>query len=200
MRSSQRKNLFTLGLCLLVLADLGCAGGAKYVWVEELPERQSVDDYLLGVGDLLLVRVLNQDNLSTNARVRSDGKIAVPLLGDVSVRGKPPGVVSKELEGRFKQFVVAPSVTITVEETQLAVISVLGEVTHAGVYTVAPHSGVLEGLATAGGFTDYASHDSIYVVRPSQPGRIRFRYDSLLRGDGPAAMFRLRAGDVLVVE
>jgi polysaccharide export outer membrane protein len=189
--------------CLLapcLVAASGCATLPPYVWVDELAQGQPVDDYVVGVGDLLSIRVLNQDNLSTNARVRSDGKIAVPLLGDVDVRGKQPTLVSRELEGRFKRFVVAPSVTVTVEMSQTTTISVLGEVGHAGIYSVAPQSGVLEGIAVAGGFTDYASRDAIYVVRPTQSHRIRFRYESLLRGEGLAATFRLRTGDVLVVE
>ena len=200
MSATRRHLLRALGCVLLWGPAAGCASGPRYVWVDQLPEDLVVDEYLIGTGDLLAVRVLNQDNLSTNTRVRSDGKIAVPLLGDVDMRGKAPGRASRELELRFKQFVVAPAVTITVQESQNPTISVLGEVLRAGTYTVAPQSGVLEGLAVAGGFTDYASRDAIYLVRPAQPERTRFTYSPLLRGDGRAAAFRLRTGDVLVVE
>lgn len=182
----------------LVVAS--CARAGPYVWVHDLPEPREVDEFVLEPGDMVAVRVFNQDNMSTRARVRSDGKIALPFLGDVDVRGRTPTAVSRDLESRLKAYVVTPAVTITVEESPPASVAVLGEVTKPGVYTVDPTSGVLQALAVAGGFTDYASKDSIFVVRRASAQRIRFTYASLSRGDGRAASFRLRAGDVLVVE
>jgi polysaccharide export outer membrane protein len=197
-----RKYFFYLSPCAVVvsLSLASCASTAPYVWVDDLPQSQAPDEYVLEPGDLVAVRVFNQDNMSTHARVRTDGKIALPFLGDVEVRGRSPAVVSKDLEARFKAYVVAPSVTITVEESLPTSVSVLGEVTHAGVYTLEPSSGVLQALAAAGGFTDYASRGSIYVVRRVSTQRIRFTYAALTAGDGHAGTFRLHAGDVVVVE
>jgi polysaccharide export outer membrane protein len=59
---------------------------------------------------------------------------------------------------------------------------------------------VLQSLAAAGGFTEYADRDAIYVVRGAASPRIRFTFSALVRGEGRAAAFRLRAGDVVVVE
>ena len=132
--------------------------------------------------------------------MRSDGKIAVPFLGDVDVQGKSPDVVSRELGVRFKEYVVSPNVTVAVEEPSPTSVSVLGEVAHPGVYTVDASSGVLQALALAGGFTDYASRSAIYVTRREAVPRIRFSYSALVNGEGRAAAFRLRPGDVLVVE
>jgi len=185
---------------LLALALASCTRAGPYVWVHELPELEVADEYLLEAGDVLSVRVFNQDNLSTHARVRSDGKIALPFLGDVVVRGKTPGAVSRELEVQLKAYVVSPAVTITVEEGPPTSVSVLGEVTRPGLYTLDPLAGVLQALAVAGGFTDYASRDSIYLLRRASAQRIRFTYASLSRGGDRASAFRLRAGDVLVVE
>ena len=89
---------------------------------------------------------------------------------------------------------------MTVEESQPTSVSVLGEVAHPGIYTVDPASGVLQALAAAGGFTDFASRDSIYVVRRAPTQRIRFSYSMLLDGDKRAESFRLHKGDVVVVE
>jgi polysaccharide biosynthesis/export protein len=186
-------------VALLLLSLVGCSS-AGYVWAHELPESRPVDEYVIAPGDLLNVRVFEQDNLSTHARVRSDGKVAVPFLGDVEVRGKTPALVSTELEARFKHYVVSAAVLVTVEETQATSVSVLGEISHPGIYTVDPSSGVLQALAAAGGFTDYASRSSIYVVRRSSAQRIRFTYASLMQAEGRAATFRLHAGDVVVVE
>ncbi len=189
------------GLALFALfALVACGGGSKYVWVDDLPNSSSADVYRIGVGDTLNVRVYNQENLSTRSKVRSDGRIAVPLVGDVEVRGKTPAVVSRELEARLKQYVVSPSVTVTVVESEPTTVAVLGEVAHPGVYAVDGASGVLQALAAAGGFTDFASRESIYVVRQLPPTRIRFTWTALTGGDERADHFRLHKGDVVVVE
>jgi polysaccharide export outer membrane protein len=185
---------------LFFAAMLGCSGGGRYVWVNELPPDQTADGYMVGTGDLLSVRVYNQENLSTHARVRSDGKIAMPLVGEVEVRGKSPATVSKELEAKLKEFMVSPTVTITVEETQPTSVTVIGQVVRPGIYTVDSTSGVLQALAVAGGFNDYASRGSIYVMRRSPVQRVRFTFGDLTHFEGQAAMFRIRSGDVVVVE
>ena len=185
---------------LLLAATLGCSGGAPYVWARQLPPDQATDRYVISAGDLLSVRVYNQENLSTHARVRSDGMIAMPLVGDVAVRGKPPAVVSTELETRLKEFMVSPTVTVTVEETLPTSVTVLGQVVHPGIYTVDATSGVLQALAVAGGFNDYAGRGSIYLMRRSPAQRIRFTFADLTDVARPAAMFRLHTGDVVVVE
>ena len=191
-----------LGLALGALVALplsGCAG-APYVWVEKLPPQSAAGEYVIEPGDLVGVRVFNQDNMSAHARVRSDGKVAVPILGDVDVAGKTPTAVSKELAVRLKEYVVSPIVTVSVEETKATNVAVLGEVAHPGNYTLDASAGVLSALAAAGGFTDYASRDSIYVVRRASGPRIRFAFGNLDHGDGPAAAFRLHAGDAVIVE
>lgn len=181
-------------------AVIGCSGGAPYVWARDLPPDQASSQYVVNAGDLLSVRVYNQENLSTRTRVRTDGKIAVPLVGEVDVHGKPPDAISRDLEVKLKQFMLSPMVTVAVEETPPTAVTVLGQVAHPGIYTVDPASGVLQALAVAGGFNDYAGRGSIYLVRRSPPQRIRFTFSDLDRADGSAAAFRIRAGDVVVVE
>lgn len=193
-----RSYLLILGVALTALVACGSSG--KYVWVDDLPYSASADIYRIGVGDVLNVRVYNQDKLSTRAKVRSDGRIAVPLVGDVEVRGKTPAVISREIEARLKQYVVSPAVTVTVVQSEPTTVAVLGEVAHPGVYTMNPASGVLEALAAAGGFTDFANRESIYVVRQLPPQRIRFTWNGLTGGDVRADTFRLHKGDVVVVE
>ncbi len=178
----------------------GCASKSAYVWAKDLPPDGAQDDYAIASGDTIGVRVFNQDAMSTHARVRTDGKIAMPILGDVAVRGASPSDVSRDLESRLKEYVVSPRVTVTVEESQPTTVGVLGEVTHPGVFTVDNSAGVLAALAAAGGFTPFASNDAIYVVRNNPPIRIRFTLTSLMQADSRAAMFHLRRGDVVVVE
>jgi polysaccharide export outer membrane protein len=164
------------------------------------PDETSGADYLIEAGDMLSVRVFNQDAMSTRARVRSDGKISVPFVGDVPVRGKAPAAVAKDLEARLKSFVVTPAVTVTVDEFQQPSIAVVGEVAHPGVYNIEPSVGVLRALALAGGVTEYANHDNIYVLRRVGPRRIRVTYRALIDNELRAAALHLRAGDTVVVE
>jgi polysaccharide export outer membrane protein len=203
-------------LASALVSLLGCGSG-RYVWIDDVKSPRAEGEYVIAQGDLVSVRVFNQESMSTRVRVRSDGKIAVPLVGDVDATGKTPAALSRELAGRFKEYVVSPMVTTTVEETQPTSVSVLGEVTHAGIYTLDASAGVLQALAAAGGFTEYASRDAIYVVRRAPvidggspdtapgaaaepPPRVRFTFSSLVQGGGRAAAFRLHAGDVVVVE
>ncbi len=188
--------------CFVALTAIlgGCGSSTPYVWAKDMPQSQAADEYVIAAGDLLSVSVYNQAEMSARARVRNDGKIALPFLGDVEVAGKAPRVVSKQLAAQLKAYLVAPSVTVTVEESLPASVSVLGEVARPGVYTVEVSAGVLQALALAGGFTDYADRGSIYVLRRTPAQRVRFTFASLTAGTGRASTFRLRTGDVLVVE
>ncbi len=187
----------SLGLC-------ACGGAGHYVWAKDLPTAAvSPHEYLIGAGDLISIRVVNQDSVSTHARVRTDGRIALPLLGDVEVRGKTPSSLRAELEARLKEYIVAPSVTVNVEEVAPVMVSVLGEVAHPGVVKLDPNASVAEALASAGGLTDYANRDRIFVVRresKADPLRVRFTFDGLEGSDPAAIRFGLRRGDVVVVE
>ncbi len=190
---------------LILVCALGagaCGPSGSYVWVKDLPPTGDFStDYLIATGDVISVRVINQDSMSTRARVRNDGRVALPLVGDVEVRGKKPASVRLELEARLKEYLVAPSVTVNVEEVAPVTVSVLGEVTHPGVVQMDGSGGVAQALASAGGLTDYAYRDRIFVVRSGgKPSRVRFTFDELAGGDSAASRFTLRRGDVVVVE
>lgn len=194
-----------LSALALALGLGACGASGSYVWVGELPKeytaRLTPGDYLIGDGDTVNVRVFNQEALSTRAKVRIDGRLALPVLGDIEVRGKRPTALKAELEGRLKDYVNAPSVTVTVEDYQLIVIAVLGEVTRSGNYPFDPRASVAQVLAQAGGLTDYASRDRIFVVRSApRPMRVRFTYEEISHGDPKSAGFALRDGDLVVVE
>lgn len=163
-----------------------------------------VTEYVIASGDVLQVRVFQQDAMSARVKVRADGKVSLPLVNDVPAAGKSPGVLAQELQVRLKDFINNPVVTVSLEETRPVTVSVLGEVPRAGVVTIEAGSGVLQALAAAGGLTDFAHRDGIFVLRktPGQaaPKRIRFRWEQLTQGEGPAAKFVLVPGDVVVAE
>ncbi len=192
-------------LALVLLGLAACSSPGQFVWVAQLPAqytaRPSEKDYRIRDGDMLNVKVFNQEAMSTRERVRSDGRVALPALGDVDVRGKRPADLKQQLEEKLKGYVNAPSVTVSIEEFQPIQVSVLGEVTHPGSFALDPRATVAQVLASAGGLTDYASRDGIYVVRAGPPPlRVRFTYEDLSRGIPPSQAFVLQDGDLVVVE
>lgn len=200
---------------MMVLALLavvaGCGRSRDAVRAQGLPAEPppSRTEYRIARGDVLSVRVWNQESMSIErTRVREDGKISVPFLQDIDVDGLTPAELSERLQAELKTYVVTPVVTVALEEARPLRISVVGHVVRAGTYDLDRGAGVLHALAAAGGLGDFADKERIYVLRSdhrgdtvaSPPARIRFAYRSLTRGDGPAAAFRLRTGDVVVVE
>jgi polysaccharide export outer membrane protein len=189
------------GPVLAALVTAGCGTTGPYVWASDLKSAEvGSADYAIVTGDVISVKVFNQDAMSTHAKVRSDGKIAMPFLGDILVTGKSPAALAKELETGLKAFINAPNVTVTVDEFQPTTVTVIGEVGKPGAVAVERNAGVLEALAGAGGLTENASRDDIYVLRQTPVARrIRFTYDSLVLYP-PVQTFRLRPGDIIVVE
>lgn len=197
-----RINARGIVVCALLAS---CASVGQYVWVEDYaqPNRaQSNPGSVIQPGDLISVRVYNQEGMSAKGRVREDGKFSLPLLNDVDAAGLTPNALAQQLQTRLKEYVHLPVVTVSIEEVRPIQISVLGEVTKPGQYQIDPNSnGLLQVIAMASGLTDFAHHDRIFILRQSPSiVRIRFRYDSLVKGEPHAAQFRLQGGDVLVVQ
>lgn len=192
-------------LAALVLLS-ACYQPGRFVWVDDYRESQVQQDesYLIRKGDVLTVNVWNQRDISARIRVRDDGRISLPLLNDVDAAGQTPAALARAMEQKLKDLVANPVVTVIVDEAQPIKIAVLGEVRNPGKKLLESGSGLLQALSEAGGFTDYARDDAVYVLR-KEPGyptpvRIRFTYAALTRNEGTASAFRLKTGDVVVVE
>jgi polysaccharide biosynthesis/export protein len=183
------------------LAACGSASGG--IPVEQYKEEPSASDgeYVIGVGDFLAVQVWDQEKMSGRMRVRSDGRISLPLVNEMQAAGKTPGRLAADLETSLKTVVLNPKVTVVVEESRPLTISVLGEVSKPGTQNLERDYGVAQALAAAGGLTSFAKKDRIYVVRSApKPIRIHFTYEALTRNVGAASTFKLKPGDVIVVE
>lgn len=200
-RRFARNALVAVVMALALVPLVGCGGTGPYVWVDSLPSSASGGgDVLIADGDTLNIRVFNQEPLSTKERVRNDGRISIPVIGEVVARGKRPAQLAAEIQDRLKDIVKVPSVIVTFEQGAELKISVVGEVRNSGVFPIEPGSNVLQALAAAGGLTDYADGDKVFVVRKSLPQRVRFRYTDLRSADPKSVAFQLAAGDVVVVE
>jgi polysaccharide export outer membrane protein len=199
---------WTALLASVLALAAGCSHVGDYVWADDLSEPPHPTDaeYVIAPGDVLGVRVFNQEGMSGRARVRPDGKISLPFVNDVEAAGQTPAALARRLQSRLKEFINNPVVTVSLEEAGPIQVSVLGEVTHPGVFPVVSGANVLQALAAAGGLTAFADRDRIFVLRKTPAGsktplvRIRFTYEKLARAEGHSAAFRLRDGDVVVVE
>lgn len=201
-----RSRTFVL-VCLMGAAGgMGCAASHEYVPVESLasPPKAEVVDYLLQPGDVITIRVWNQDSITTKTKVRPDGKVSLPFANDVKAAGATPTALAQRIQTALKDFIVNPVVTVTLDEPRPVLVAVLGEVVKPGNYPIDANAGVLQALAMASGMTPFANRDQIIVIRQKPDGtgvlRILFRYSALTREEGRAASFRLQAGDVVVVE
>ena len=193
-----------LGLVVLSLGMGGCASVGPFVWYRDLPPADRAapsGQSLISVGDTVNIRVYEQPSLSTDGKIRADGRIALPLIGEVVAAGKTPGRLAQEIEVALRQFIVTPRVTVNIAQSTPVTVSVLGEVGKQGVVTLEPASGLLQALAQAGGPSDYANKSAIFVLRRVPAfRRIRFTYDDLVKNQNGAAEFPLQNGDVILVQ
>lgn len=144
-----------------------------------------------------------QTQLSGEYVVRLDGKITLPLVGEIAAGGLTPDGVAAQITRRLDGLVLNPKVSVAVNETTEARISVLGEVRTPGRFAITDKDGVLTALSLAGGLTEFARTDGIYVLRQDYDGkrvRIRFDFRKLAGGQGRGADFLLRNGDIVVIE
>lgn len=190
---------------VLLAAIVGLAAGchrAPYTWVQQLPrEPAAPTTQVIQIGDLVEVRVFGQESLTTQRKVRDDGTVTVPLVGQLAARGVRPNDFAAQLTERLRPFVNDPRVSVIVQEGPVTVAAV-GEVGQVGLLELEAPATVVQAIAKAGGLSDFADRSRIFVVRAQANGsrRIRFTYQSLLDGDPAALSFRMKSGDVLVVE
>jgi len=157
-------------------------------------------DYVIGAKDSLKVDVWKEPNLSGTQPVRPDGKITLPLIGDIVASGFTPTQLAKDITDRLKQFVTEPTVDVTVLAVNSQQIFFIGEVGKVGPMAITPGMTILQAIASAGGLTPYANKKKIYIWR-GQPGKeqkIPFDYTKALK-KGDMQGVTLLPGDTIVV-
>lgn len=157
------------------------------------------DEYRLGPGDKLRVEVYKDPQLSQSVQVRPDGKITLPLVGDLDATGNTPIELRDRIAKSLKEYITNPTVTVIVVEADSAHAFVMGEVARPGAIPLNGPTSVLQALAMAGGFKEFANTKDVKVLRPTSNGlqTLRFNYKDVVNGD--AKPFYLRSGDTVVV-
>ena len=156
-------------------------------------------DYKMVVGDKLRVEVYKDPQMSQSLQIRPDGKITLPLVGDVAAAGKTPAALRDTLTTSLKDFITNPVVTVIVIEAQPQTVSVIGEVNAPGTHPVKAHTTVIEALAMAGGFKDFANTKNITIQRSTPTGttRIKFNYKDAIKSE--TKQMCVQPGDVIIV-
>lgn len=160
------------------------------------------DAYVIGADDILAVSVWKEPEVSRTVPVRSDGKISLPLAGEVQASGQTPHQLELELTAKLRSFISEPEVTVIVSEVRSQKFNVLGQVQRPGTYPLTSASTVLDAIALAGGFRDFAKQKSIYVLRQNPDGgqsRLPFNYKEVIKGKDAGQNVKLQARDTVVV-
>src|SRR5215831_8882038 len=157
----------------------------------------SDDSYVVGANDTLSVNVWKEPDVSRSVPVRSDGKISLPLVGELQAAGQTPRQLEQEIAKRLQSFISEPEVTVIVTDSKSQKINILGMVARPGAYLLSGSTTVLDAIAMAGGFKDFAKKKSIYVLRTSPDGaqtRLPFNYKEVIKGTNPEQNIKLQAG------
>jgi polysaccharide export outer membrane protein len=160
-------------------------------------------DYIIGPEDVLDITVWKNADLSKTVQVRPDGRISLPLIGDVVAVSRTSAQLTEEITGRLKAYMENPTVSIGVKEVNSYTIFVLGEVVHPGRYPLKSKTTLLQAVTLAGGFTQVASRNKIVIFRFAKAGdplmKIKASYDDIVLRDGTNQNIELKPGDTIVV-
>jgi protein involved in polysaccharide export with SLBB domain len=185
-------------LSLFCLVAAGCADRAVAPYPVSLPPPES--DAAIGPGDIFDIRVYGEAELSSTYEVSNDGTINFPLIGLVTVLGKTPPDVEKEIEHRLADgFIKNPSVSVRITEYRSRKVSVFGQVRSPGTFGFTENMSVVEAITKAGGFTGMAKKNSVRVTRINGKNTERIVVAVEDIGQGRAPNFLLRPGDVVFV-
>lgn len=162
----------------------------------------TANDYRLAAGDKLRIEVYKDTQLSQSLQVRPDGKITLPLIGDVAAAGRTSVELRDAIGAALKDYIEKPVVTVIVVEATPQLVYVTGEVNKPGALTLMTgQMSVLQALAMAGGFTDFANKKDIRILRKGAAGMqtLRFNYKDALDGDSTREPLQLLPGDTVIV-
>jgi polysaccharide biosynthesis/export protein len=153
--------------------------------------------YIIGAEDVLLIKVWNEPQLTATYNVRPDGKISLPLAGEIVAAGLTPEKLGSDITEALSKSINHPDVSVSVNTVNSKKYFIMGEVQKTGVFPLLIPTTVLEALVNAGGFRDFAKKSNIIIIRGSQ--RFKFNYNSVFKGKNREQNILLEPGDQIVV-
>jgi polysaccharide biosynthesis/export protein len=166
------------------------------------PAKPHDNTFVIGNDDVLAINVWKEPDISRSIPVRSDGKISLPLVGELQAAGETPEQLEQQIAGKLKSYIAEPEVTVIVQQINSQKFNILGQVNKPGAYPLTNSLTVLDAIALAGGFRDFAKQKSIYVLRQNADGgqtRLNFNYKDVVKGKDGAQNVRLQARDTIVI-
>jgi polysaccharide biosynthesis/export protein len=175
---------------------------------EEVPqerraaESQAQENYVIGPNDVLMINVWKEPDITRSLPVRSDGMISLPLAGDIQAAGRTPKQLQQDIAEKLKAYISAPEVAVIVQEIKSKTFNVLGEVARPGSFVISKSTTVLDAIAMAGGFKDFAKKKSIYILRRTADGKqvkLPFNYPDVMKGKSMDQNIELQPNDTVVI-
>ena len=160
------------------------------------------DSFVIGANDVLAINVWKEPDVSRSVPVRSDGKISLPLAGEIQASGLTPLKLEQDIASKLQNYISEPEVTVIVQQINSQKFNILGMVSKPGSYSLTNSSTVLDAIAAAGGFRDFAKQKSIYVLRRNSNGtesRLPFNYKDVVKGKNPDQNVKLQPNDTIVI-
>ena len=167
----------------------------------DLKRSASAADYILAAEDVVDINVWRNEALTRTVFIRPDGKISLPLIGDVLAAGLTPSQLQESIKERLKEYKEMPEVSVVVRDIGSLSVYIMGEIARPGKLQLRSDTTILQAITQAGGFTQFAESNKILVLRRegAYETRLRVRYQDIVSGRNPAANIILKRGDTIVI-
>lgn len=191
-------------ISLVVVAVIGCGGSLPNYDYSKEPDPRS-KELTLGVGDQVAINVWENSNLNTEATIRPDGTITMPLVGDIKAAGETPTSLKTKIKTQLGNYVKlqGTEITVAVKSYKSYRFTIQGEVVRSGVFTSDQYVTVADALALAGGLTRFAKRSSMTLMRrdpkSGEQRHIPLDYDALASGKRPDMNIYVLPGDTIWV-
>lgn len=196
-RMPKGSRVFILLLLILFAAATGPAVG----WAEQQQTTATArGEYLLGAGDTIEVQVWKEEGLSRTLSVRLDGRISLPLIGEIEAAGKSPRELAAQIEKKYRHILSEPSVTVILSQSNDHYY-VIGQVKQPGEFSLNAPLTVLQALARSGGFLEWAKTSNIELIRRKKGTEklLTFDYNNLVNKGDLSQQILLAPGDTIIV-
>jgi polysaccharide biosynthesis/export protein len=160
------------------------------------------ENFVIGNDDVLAISVWKEPELTKAIPVRSDGKISLPLVGEIQAAGRTPLQLEENITEKLKGFITSPEVTVIVQQVNSRKYNVLGEVSKPGSFPLTASTTIMDAIATSGGFKDFAKKSGVYILRKGPDGRetrLNFNYKDFIKGKNSSQNIKIEPNDTIIV-
>ncbi len=157
------------------------------------------EPFYLGAGDLLKIFVWDHEALSFNIPINPNGKINLPLIGEIKAAGLTESDLEKKITHGLQSHIKKPQVSVSLLEVKSFRVYVVGEVVRSGEFLVKGSLTAVQAISMAGGFTPFASKSKIIITNQIDGRKMRFDFDDFVKQNNSQQEIYLRPGDTVIV-